>query len=167
MSGVFEGVTTGTPIGLIVENVDQRSRDYPKIKDTLPARPRRLHLPAEVRHPRLSRRRPLVGARDRHARRGRRHRPQVPARATGRRDPGYLAQLGPIRLDVDGSGRHRRQPVLLRRSRAGAGTRGLHGRAAPGGRFHRRAHQRRRQRRAGRASASRCSTSSMRTSPTP
>jgi chorismate synthase len=33
MSGVFEGVTTGTPIGLLVENVDQRSRDYGKIKD--------------------------------------------------------------------------------------------------------------------------------------
>jgi chorismate synthase len=33
LSGVFEGVTTGTAIGLLVENVDQRSRDYGKIKD--------------------------------------------------------------------------------------------------------------------------------------
>jgi chorismate synthase len=33
LSGVFEGVTTGTPIGLLVENVDQRSRDYSAIKD--------------------------------------------------------------------------------------------------------------------------------------
>jgi chorismate synthase len=33
LSGVFEGKTTGTPIGLMVENVDQRSRDYDKIKD--------------------------------------------------------------------------------------------------------------------------------------
>jgi chorismate synthase len=33
LSGVFEGVTTGTPIGLLVENVDHRSRDYSKIKD--------------------------------------------------------------------------------------------------------------------------------------
>lgn len=33
LSGVFEGKTTGTPIGLIVENVDQRSRDYGDIKD--------------------------------------------------------------------------------------------------------------------------------------
>lgn len=33
MSGIFEGKTTGTPIGLIVENTDQRSRDYDKIKD--------------------------------------------------------------------------------------------------------------------------------------
>jgi len=33
LSGVFEGLTTGTPIGLLVENEDQRSRDYDKIKD--------------------------------------------------------------------------------------------------------------------------------------
>jgi len=33
LSGVFEGRTTGTPIGLIIENTDQRSQDYGKIKD--------------------------------------------------------------------------------------------------------------------------------------
>ena len=33
LSGVFNGRTTGTPIGLMVENQDQRSRDYEKIKD--------------------------------------------------------------------------------------------------------------------------------------
>jgi len=33
LSGVFEGRTTGTPIGLLVDNQDQRSRDYDKIKD--------------------------------------------------------------------------------------------------------------------------------------
>jgi chorismate synthase len=33
LSGVFEGVTTGTPIGLIIENMDQRSKDYGDIKD--------------------------------------------------------------------------------------------------------------------------------------
>ncbi len=33
LSGVFEGRTTGTPIGLLVENTDARSRDYDKIKD--------------------------------------------------------------------------------------------------------------------------------------
>ncbi len=34
LSGVFEGRTTGTPIGLIIENTDQRSKDYSDIKDT-------------------------------------------------------------------------------------------------------------------------------------
>lgn len=33
LSGVFEGRTTGTPIGILIENVDQRSKDYSKIKD--------------------------------------------------------------------------------------------------------------------------------------
>ena len=33
LSGVFEGRTTGAPIGLLVENVDQRPRDYSKIRD--------------------------------------------------------------------------------------------------------------------------------------
>ncbi len=33
LSGVFEGKTTGTPIGLLVENKDQRSKDYGDIKD--------------------------------------------------------------------------------------------------------------------------------------
>lgn len=32
LSGVFEGRTTGTPIGLLIRNQDQRSRDYDKIK---------------------------------------------------------------------------------------------------------------------------------------
>jgi chorismate synthase len=30
---VFEGRTTGTPIGIVIENTDARSRDYEKIKD--------------------------------------------------------------------------------------------------------------------------------------
>lgn len=33
ISGVFEGKTTGTPIGLLIENQDQRSKDYTKIKE--------------------------------------------------------------------------------------------------------------------------------------
>ena len=32
LSGVFEGQTTGTPIGLLIENKDQRSKDYSEIK---------------------------------------------------------------------------------------------------------------------------------------
>jgi chorismate synthase len=34
LSGVYEGVTTGTPIGLLIRNTDQRSRDYGNILDT-------------------------------------------------------------------------------------------------------------------------------------
>lgn len=33
LSGVFEGRTTGTPIGLVIENTDQRSKDYSKISE--------------------------------------------------------------------------------------------------------------------------------------
>lgn len=33
LSGVFEGKTTGCPIGLLIENTDQRSKDYTTIKD--------------------------------------------------------------------------------------------------------------------------------------
>ena len=34
LSGVFEGKTTGTPIGLLIRNVDAKSKDYSKIKDS-------------------------------------------------------------------------------------------------------------------------------------
>jgi chorismate synthase len=34
LSGVFEGKTTGCPIGLMIENTDQRSKDYSKIADS-------------------------------------------------------------------------------------------------------------------------------------
>jgi chorismate synthase len=33
LSGVFEGKTTGTPIGLLIENTDQRSKDYGNIQE--------------------------------------------------------------------------------------------------------------------------------------
>ena len=33
LSGVFEGRTTGAAIGMIIENKDQKSKDYSKIKD--------------------------------------------------------------------------------------------------------------------------------------
>lgn len=33
LSGVFEGKSTGTPIGMVIENTDQRSKDYGNIKD--------------------------------------------------------------------------------------------------------------------------------------
>lgn len=34
ISGVFEGKTTGTPIGLLIRNTNQKSKDYSDIKDT-------------------------------------------------------------------------------------------------------------------------------------
>src|SRR4029453_18128603 len=33
LSGVFEGLTTGAPIALVIDNGDQRSKDYGAIKD--------------------------------------------------------------------------------------------------------------------------------------
>ncbi|MFH4968247.1 chorismate synthase [Gaetbulibacter sp. M240] len=33
-SGIFEGVTTGTPIGFVIKNTNQKSKDYTHIKDT-------------------------------------------------------------------------------------------------------------------------------------
>src|SRR5277367_1267342 len=33
LSGVFEGMTTGSPISLIIQNEDQKSKDYNDIKD--------------------------------------------------------------------------------------------------------------------------------------
>ena len=44
LSGVYEGMTTGTPICLLIRNTDQRSKDYGNIARHLPPRPRRLHL---------------------------------------------------------------------------------------------------------------------------
>lgn len=40
LSGVFEGKTTGTSIGLLIENTDQRSNDYSKSKSSFGQRMR-------------------------------------------------------------------------------------------------------------------------------
>jgi chorismate synthase len=34
LSGIFEGQTTGTPIGFLIQNANQKSKDYSDIKDT-------------------------------------------------------------------------------------------------------------------------------------
>ena len=165
LSGVFEGRTTGTPIGLVIENEDQRSRDYEKIKDRFRPGSRRLHVSAEVRLSRLSRRRPLFGARDRHARRRRRDRAQVPARAARGAHSGLPRAARPAAVSSPSrSGGGRTTIRSSARIPRGRGARSLHDRAAP-----------RRATRSARAStssrpacrpgsASRCSTSSMPTS---
>ena len=82
LSGVFEDertdgqVTTGTPISLMIENVDQRSKDYSEIRDNSGPGHADYTYHAEVRRARLSRRRALLGARDGRAGRGRRGRAQ-------------------------------------------------------------------------------------------
>jgi chorismate synthase len=47
LSGVFEGRTTGTPISLMIENVDQRSKDYSEVAQAYRPRSRRLCLRRE------------------------------------------------------------------------------------------------------------------------
>ena len=76
LSGVFEGKTTGTPIALVIKNVDQRSQGLREIKDQFRPGHADYTYWANIRHPRLSRRRALLGARDRDARRRRRDRAQ-------------------------------------------------------------------------------------------
>ena len=85
LSGVYEGMTTGTPICLLIRNTDQRSKDYRQPARHLPPRPRRLHLLAQVRPARPARRRPRLGAPDRADGRRRRGGEEVAARAARHR----------------------------------------------------------------------------------
>ena len=116
----------------------------------VPARARRLHVLAEIRHPRLSRRRPRVGARDRGARRRRRDRKKVARRAPRRRDPRPSGRSsGRCAIPFEDWDRGRRESVLRRQCDARARARGVHGPAAQGRRFLRRADHGGRERRAG------------------
>jgi len=102
LSGVFEGVTTGTPIGLLIENIDQKSKDYAKIADRF--RPGHADYTYQQKYGlrdyrgggRSSARetaiRVAAGAIAKH----------YLATRLGIQVRGYLAQLGPIRLDVKG-----------------------------------------------------------------
>jgi chorismate synthase len=100
LSGVFEGVTTGTPIGLLVENVDQRPKDYSGIKDKF--RPGHADYTYQQKYGirdyrgggRSSARETVMRvAAGAIARKYLRERLAVELRA-------YLAQLGPIRLEL-------------------------------------------------------------------
>ncbi len=98
LSGVFEGVTTGTPIGLLIENTDQRSKDYGKIKDQF----RPAHADYTYHH--------KYGVRD-YRGGGRSSARETAMRvaaggiakkflaAQGIEIRGYLSQLGPIRIE--------------------------------------------------------------------
>jgi len=99
LSGVFEGRTTGTPIGLLIQNEDQRSRDYEKIKDRF--RPGHADYTYQQKYGfrdyrgggRSSARETVVRvAAGAIARKYLRERLSVRIR-------GYLAQLGPIKLE--------------------------------------------------------------------
>ncbi len=102
LSGVFEGVTTGTPIGLMIENTDQRSKDYSKIKDVF--RPAHADLTYQKKY----------GIRD-YRGGGRSSARETAMRVAaagiakkylaaelGVSVRGYLSQLGPIELDAGG-----------------------------------------------------------------
>ena len=131
----------------------------------VPPRPRRLHLPAQVRHPRLPRRRPVERPRDGDAGGGRRRRPQGAGRGGAHSRGTGAGRPAPDRPRSSGTG------TRSSATRSGARTRR---RPRPGPRSSTRAQGglvRRRHRRGGRvracrpASASRCSTSSTPISP--
>jgi chorismate synthase len=100
LSGVYEGRTTGTPIGLLIENTDQRPQDYSKIVDRF--RPGHADYTYDqkygVRDPRgggraSARETSMRVAAAAIAKKWLRQRYDVVIR-------GYLAQLGPIRLEL-------------------------------------------------------------------
>ncbi len=100
LSGVFEGLTTGTPIGLMIENTDQRSKDYGDIKDKF--RPGHADY---TYHQKYGIRDYRGGGRSS----ARETSMRVAAGAVARKYlqqrlgvtiTGYLSQLGPIRLDA-------------------------------------------------------------------
>jgi chorismate synthase len=100
LSGVYEGKTTGTPIGLMIENTDQRSQDYSKIEDRF--RPGHADYTYQQKY---GRRDPRGGGRAS----ARETAMRVAAGAIAKKwlrlrhgveVRGYLAQLGPILLEL-------------------------------------------------------------------
>ena len=96
LSGVFDGVTTGTPIALKIENVDQRSRDYSAIAASF--RPGHADIAYDLKY----------GVRDyRGEGAPRRVKPPCESRPVGcpagswreRQDPRALVQMGAVKID--------------------------------------------------------------------
>ncbi len=154
LSGVFEGHTTGTPIGLLIHNTDQRSKDYSEIMDRF--RPGHADYTYTLKY----------GFRD-YRGGGRSSARETAMRVAaggiakkylqerhGIEIHGYLAQLGPIRVEEARLGAGGTERLLLSRRRQGGGAGDLHGCPAQGGQLDRCAHQRgghRGARRSGRA----------------
>ena len=167
LSGVYEGQTTGTPICLLIRNTDQRSKDYGNIARHLPPRPRRLHLPAQVRPARPARRRPRLGAPDRADGRGRRGRHEVAARSsTARRFVGCMTQIGEIAIPFEGWEHVADNPFFAANASDIPQLEAYMDALRKAGDSLRRAHRRGRAAACRSAWASRCSTSSTPTSPT-
>ncbi len=100
LSGVFEGVTTGAPIGLLIENTDARSQDYAKIAEVF--RPGHADYTYQQKY---GRRDPRGGGRSSARETATRVAAGAIARAYLRNRYGisvygYLAQLGPYRAAV-------------------------------------------------------------------
>jgi chorismate synthase len=162
LSGVFEGRTTGTPIGLLVMNEDQRSYDYEKIKDRF--RPGHADYTYEQKY----------GLRD--YRGGGRSSARetvmrVAAGAIARKFlaeklgigiRGYLAQMGHIRIEPRDLAEIDHNPFFCPDASRVAELEEFINSVAPRRRFDRRARHRRRDRRHRQGSASRCSTGSTR-----
>jgi chorismate synthase len=169
LSGTFpdangQDVTTGTPIALLIENVDQRSKDYSEIKDTY--RPGHADYTYDVKY----------GLRDyaaadasRRAKPRRGSRPGAIARRIMPRMTvrGALIQIGPHRIDraALGLGPGCREPVLLPRRRQRRDIHRLPRRRAQAGLLGRRRGRGRGRERAARASARRSTASSTPSSP--
>ena len=166
LSGVFEGRTTGTPIGLLIENTDARSRDYEKIKDRF--RPGHADYTYQQKYGfrdyrgggRSSARetvmRVAAGAIAR----------KYLAQRLGARIYGYVSQVGPLDAGAGQSALRLREPVLLSGSGADRGAGGAAVGTARRRGFGRRESHGHRQRPAA-GLGNRCSSGWMRTSPVP
>jgi chorismate synthase len=92
-------VTTGTPVSMLIENTDQRSKDYSDIAKRYRPGHADFTYDRQIRRARLSRRRALLGARDRGAR-GRR-RGWRKAGRSGRDVRAALVQMGEHKINRD------------------------------------------------------------------
>jgi len=130
LSGVFEGVTTGTPIGLVIHNTDQRSRDYANIEDTF--RPGHADY---TYHQKYGRRDYRGGGRSSARETAMRVAGGGVARkyladVCGIRIRGYLAQLGPIKAEAFDWDEVGRNPFFCPDAGKVAELEGLYGRPA-------------------------------------